>query len=242
MSQTGISKGFIFVAVLLFSFAFLISIGPSDLLVPPSDPPDVHVIPDIWVAEELLTWGEEFKNWGNQTLSPFEAIDFNVGDNQIVGRWLPPLLYMRHRFPMALGIIYGIHDIGDSPHTKTEILNQIEAGSDPETARLTEMCGVDYPTHSYTYFISISYNASLFDSLQDAWEGVGNEAEIRIFIGMNWESAIGSVNAWTVISQLLLFDSPDVGNNWINTLIGFSLWAMIIYMAYVIVVNILPLV
>ena len=234
MSQTGISRGFVFVAIFLFVFAFLVSVGPVELL-DPSEDPDVMTVPDEWVAEELLTWGETFENWGNQTILAWETIGFYVGEEEIGGRWLGDNIYLKHRFPIALGIIFAIHDIGDSPHHKTTILDAIEDGSDPQTARLKLACGVGYPTHSYTYFVSISYNATNFDNLQDAWEGVGNPAEIRMFIGMGWEESIGSVNAWSVISQLLLFKSPDIQNSWINTIIGFSLWTCIVYMAFVIV-------
>lgn len=234
MSQTGISRGFVFVTIFLFLFAFLVSIGPVSLL-DPDDPPDVRTAPDEWVAEELLTWGEEFENWGNISFPAFSSFSFYVGDLQIVGQWQGDYLHILHRFPIALGFVYATHPIGDSPYWKNEILDAIELGSYPETARLTEMCGVGYPTHSYTYFMSISYNASNFDSLQDAWEGVGNPAEIRLLIGMGWEDSIGSVNAWSVVSQLLLFQSPNVQNSWINTIIGFSLWACIVYMAFVIV-------
>lgn len=234
MSQTGISKGFVFVTIFLFLFAFLISIGPVDLL-SPTDYDDVRDVPDEWVAEELLTWGEEFENWGNQTFPAFSQFNFYVGDVQIIGQWQMDYIHIHHRFPIALGFIYAYHPIGPSPYSREDVLNAVELGSDPETARFKEACGIGYPTHSYTYFMSISYNSTNFDSLQEAWDGVGNPAEIRLLIGMGWEESIGSVNAWSVISQLLLFQSPDVQNSWMNNIIGFSIWTCIVYMAFVIV-------
>jgi len=232
-----LGKGFIFVAVLLFTFAFFVSILPPGLL--GEVDPDTyyrHNVPDNWIGEEISTWGEIFTNSNNMTLEKGSGEhNLSVGDELLRMSFIElddrDPLYIWHVWFPALA---QRHPMEPYPLERDTVMERRLGTAEPERARINMFCD------HYTYFVSVSYNDTKFDTLDEAYDG--NEtynAELWIFVGMNWESEVGSINAWSVIGQLLLFQSPDI-HPAINVLIAFPIWAGIIYLAYRFIMMAIP--
>jgi hypothetical protein len=243
MSES-LGRGFVFVLVLLFSFAFIISIIPIEFIgtVDPSEMIYYDDVPDNWVGDQIAGWGEQFTDYNNVTVNKdFVAHDFKVGEHDVEVSWwadfvLEDPISFKHEIKWL--IFTGYHFFEESPVGESYVQNEI-VDSDPETSRFVMNC--INQEHAYTWYVSVTYNDTKFSSLEEAYDGtVSYDPELRIFIGIGWNATIGTINAWNVVSQLLAFRTPETGNLYVNTLVGFSLWACILYLAYRLIIMAIP--
>lgn len=243
MSES-LGRGFVFVLVLLFTFALFVSIVPASFIgtVDPAQMIYYDDVPDNWVGDQIAGWDEQFSDYNNVTINKnWDEHDFTVGDHdvQIIwGLWADEgdPLYFRHEVKWTIFTFY--HDFDESPLSEDTIQENI-VPSNPQTSKNIMTC--NNRQHAYTWYVSVTYNITKFSSLEEAYDG--NETyipELRIFIGLGWNSTIGTLNAWNVVGQLLTFQTPDIGSNLMNTLIGFSLWSCIIYLAYRLIIMAIP--
>jgi hypothetical protein len=134
-----LGKGFMFVAVLLFCFAFFVSILPPELL--GEVEPDTyyqHDVPESWIGEEIATWGEVFTESANITLEKGAGeFNLNVGDvllrmsfNELEDR---DPLYMWHVWLPAL---VQRHPLEPYPLDKQTVMDHKLGTAYPERARI----------------------------------------------------------------------------------------------------------
>lgn len=244
-----LGRGFVFVLVFLFTFPFILTIVPSEFIgsVDESEMSYYEDVPDNWVGDQIAGWDEEFSAYNNVTVEKdWVEHDFKVGEHDIEIMWaewdaMEDPLYFVHEVKWGFFTVY--HDFTESPVKKSVVMEGLEDYATPQTSRLVLNCQkTGAGAHSYTWYVSITYNETKFESLDEAYEGtVSYDPELRIFVGLGWNATIGSVNAWNVVGQLLTFQTPEV-HPVINGLIGFSLWACIIYLAYRLILLAIPFV
>lgn len=234
----GVSRGYVFVAVLLFTFTFLIAMAPAQFV---GETPDYDILenPDSWYAEEIAIWSDVFRFYDDGVLPANSGTTLDVGtdhDFVIYFSSIDDVIVFQcwHQWSMW-GIIPRSHNIEPSPFGEDHVLDNIEPGSSPEISRFMMTCS------HYTWAVRISYDDTKFDSLYNALHGIGNDAEVLVFAGLTWDQEAGAINAWNVIGQILTFQSPDV-HPVINALIAVPLWICIIYLAYRIVLMMIPFV
>ncbi|MHC4714963.1 MAG: hypothetical protein ACYTAN_17105 [Planctomycetota bacterium] len=239
-----LGKGFVFVTVLLFSFAFIISIVPAQFIssIDPSEYEYYDSVPDNWVGDQIAGWNEQFDDYGNATvLKDYVAHDLNIGGHDFEVSWWPDITLedpLSFKHEVKWGIFTGYHFFNESPVSESTVQENIES-ADPQTSRLVMTCSND--EHAYTWYISVTYNSTKFTDLEEAYDGnVSYDPELRIFVGIGWNASVGTVNAWNVVGQLLAFRTPETGSVYINGLVGFSLWTCIIYLAYRLIIMAIP--
>lgn len=88
----------------------------------------------------------------------------------------------------------------------------------------------------YSYSVMVTYNESKYERLEDAYYGVGNGwiGELSFYIGCGYEERPATINAWTLASQLLLFQAPDI-HPLINAFIAIPLWACISIISFLLI-------
>lgn len=241
MAELG--RGFVFVVILLFTFAFFISIIPAEFIGDPASMDYYDSVPDKWVGDQIAGWDEEFSAYNNVTVNKdWVEHDINVGGHDVEIIWGNDWLFedpLSFKHEVKVFIFTGYHLFDESPLWETDVQNGIESGTDPETSKQIMNC--QNKDHAYTWYVSITYNDTKFDSMTEAYDGtIDDIPELRIFVGLGWNATLGSVNAWNVVGQLLSFQTPDVGSSEINVLIGFSLWSCIIYLAYRLILMAIP--
>jgi len=83
----------------------------------------------------------------------------------------------------------------------------------------------------------IGYNTTTYSTFEEAW----NDAEASLMLGIGFQEVQTSLNAWGIISMLLFFQMPNV--HWvINALLVIPFWICIAYLAYVLVIKVIPLI
>ena len=241
MAELG--RSFVFVVVLLFTFSLFISITPAEFLGDVDEYDYYTDVPDTWVGDQIAGWDETFGAYNSVIVNKdWDEHDFKVGVHDVQVMWASweayeDPLYFRHEIHWT--IFYNYHYFKDDPLQESEVQDNIEGYSDPETSKNVMFCSTK--DHAYTWYTSITYNSTKFTNLAEAYDGnVSYDPELFIFMGIGWNSTIGTVNAWNVVGQLLSFNTPDVGSTPMNTLIGFSLWTCIIYLAYRLILMAIP--
>jgi len=81
------------------------------------------------------------------------------------------------------------------------------------------------------------YNTTTYSSFQEAWD----YGEASIMLGIGFDQIQTGTNAWNIISMLLFFQLPAI--HWvINALLVIPFWICIAYLAYVLVIKVIPLI
>jgi hypothetical protein len=84
----------------------------------------------------------------------------------------------------------------------------------------------------------MSYNTTAYSDPLEAWSN--NDLDLAFGMGMgNYDQ--NANNAWTMIQQILFFKPLTVGAgaDWLMTIIGFSMWAGILYVSFIIILRII---
>jgi len=88
----------------------------------------------------------------------------------------------------------------------------------------------------HIYFSTVfGYNQTLYSSYLDAFT---HEA-LDLWMGITWDQQATSFNAWQIVGMLLTFQAPNI--HWaINSIIAIPIWVCIAYLAYVLIIKIIP--
>ena len=252
-----LAKTFFVVLIFISTFGILLSITPTEFLAPDYDTGFyIQAYPqDSWVGREVGSWDETFLGVSNNTLRQDKHAYLNISDIieddiQIIARWEwglgdKDILFQHH---YAIVRILGIGVLWDSDTMKDHLTGEIKISQtlvesylkqgtyEPQVSRFEMSCD------HFSYYVSIAYNSTKFDSLTDAYAGSGGyDPELWIFIGMGYESEWASLPTWMIIAQLLTFQAPDV-HPIINGLIAIPLWIAVIYLVYNLLLRMFPFV
>lgn len=85
--------------------------------------------------------------------------------------------------------------------------------------------------------VFFGWNTTEYSKPSDAIKGYGME----VLYAVSMDQVNTSLNAWTLVGMLLVFQLPDV--HWIiNTLIAIPCWTVIAYLIYVLIIKVIPLI
>jgi len=253
-----LSKTFFVLITFISTFGILLSFTPTEFLAPYYDA-DFYIQrypDDTWVGREINAWDETFLGVDNDTLRHDKIAWLNISniledDIELHVVWFDDFedtedwIYIRHNYPIIT--IFGLPVIwdsdylynldGDTTFSQSWVSANIEEGTfDPEVSRFELTCD------HFNYYFSVTYNETKFDSLWDAYLGTGGyDPELYVFVGMGFESEWASLPTWLIIAQLLTFQAPNV-HPVINGLIAIPLWIAIVYLAYHLVLRMIPFV
>jgi hypothetical protein len=253
-----LSKTFFVLIIFISTFGILLSVTPNEFLASPYEG-DYIVQPypeNTWVGREISAWDETFIATSNTSIEINDYAYMNLSgiiedDIRLNVLWTEDVdwddpLYYYHRYPIVtifgVNILWGsdrVHDVilGGWIYRKPIILDyRVEDAVNPEVARFEAYCD------HYTYYMSVSYNSTKFSSLSQAWDGtVTYDPELYLFVGMGFESEWASLPTWMIIAKLLTFQAPDI-HPMINGLIAIPLWIAVLYLAYHLLLRMLPFV
>lgn len=228
MADSTIGPMFITVVIFLGIFAFLVGGVPLNV-VPMTDQGYIlKTYPDIF---DPLTM-QKFNFSASESFlltftSPENKSDpFYLGNNELVIASYTLLgssrLYMQHNTPWF--IFSGWHLL-QTPNLVSligldEVLKYYSNNTDLSVFTLE--------CDHLTLTTIIGFNTSIYNTLELAW----SNKEIFVTVGIGYDQLLGTrLGAWSLISQLLLFQAPDI-HPAINGLIAIPLWACIGYVVY----------
>lgn len=243
------------VVLFISTFGILLGATPTEFLAPDySSDFYIQDYPETtWVGREIGSWDETFLGVSNNTLRQDKNAYLNVSDIidddvQIIFRWEWGLgdkaFLVQHHYAivriLGIGILWDSdtirdHLTGEMVITQTLVESYLDEGTyEPQVSRFEMSCD------HFSYYVSIAYNSTTFDSLTDAYAGTGGfDPELWVFVGMGFESEWASLPTWMIIAQLLTFQAPDI-HPVINGLIAIPLWIAVIYIAYHLLLRMIP--
>jgi len=93
------------------------------------------------------------------------------------------------------------------------------------------------PRHSFQYYWSVGFNSTSYNNFTHAWRN----QDLYIFVGVDFDDVNTSYNAWQLVGMLLFFQLPEM-NPVINGLMAIPLWVGIVYLIYVLIIKVIPLI
>lgn len=89
----------------------------------------------------------------------------------------------------------------------------------------------------------IQYNQSKYSSITNAWDG----GELNYFLSYEIDWNVTSINAFSLLGQLLTFQNPDLGitgpgGAMLNMLIAIPFWAMTVILIIKLIQSVIPLI
>jgi len=92
-----------------------------------------------------------------------------------------------------------------------------------------------YDPDGTVFYVYVSYNQSKYGSFQEAWD----DHELSLLVGVGIEDSLTKLDAWGLISQIIMFQMPDV--HWsINLLLAIPIYAAIALLVIIIVLKFIP--
>lgn len=235
----GLGKTYTFLVLLLFSFAFLLETAPYQFLGDTDqDAYERLENPDVWYAETVASWNQTFRYMGNATIykdgTGYYA-DVEQDDDFRISWTVLDTFQFFHQF--STWIIPRSHQVFylGGQLTEEDLIANIDYDENPQISRINVECS------HYTWTVLFSYNGTTFATLEDALDGVGGTPELYVFVGLGWDETISSINAWSLIGQLLTFQAPEIHPT-INVIIAVPIWISIIYVAFRFLLWVIPLV
>lgn len=84
-----------------------------------------------------------------------------------------------------------------------------------------------------TYYMSLSYNTTLYSSFEDAW----NHEGVAAFAGVNFDDVNTSYNAFDLIAGLLFFAWPAETPIIIRAFLSIPIWACVSYLIFIFILR-----
>lgn len=134
-------------------------------------------------------------------------------------------------------IFFGHHDYMEWKNNQRRSYGTELTGSNLNSEYLSGNMEFTVSSSSFTVSAVFGFNETLYSLPTDAW----NHYDLHIFVGIDFESVSTTINAWTLIANLLFFQMIDV-HPYLNMLLAIPLWACIGYLVYVLILKAIPFV
>jgi len=173
----------------------------------------------VWIAGGIVSGSYPYLD-SHVIHREYASTRFSLGAVYVDVWWNPidSLLWFGHSYHIAW-IFWWTENLRESPIQWSDVItNALNAN----VSKIVMYC--DCPK---TYDVYILNNSTSYASLYDAWVA----GEITVQIGMGWEASYAVINAWTLITQLMLFQAPNI-HPLLNGIIVVPIWAMIGYLVW----------
>ena len=93
------------------------------------------------------------------------------------------------------------------------------------------------PRFNFQYYWSVGFNSTSYSDFTDAWRN----KDLWVFVAVDFDDVNTSYNVWQLVGMLLFFQLPAM-NTVLNALIAIPLWVGIVYLIYVLIIKVIPLI
>lgn len=228
-----VKRDFAFIVIFFFAFSFFIAHVPAIIRYAGKSYEDMTV-PDEW---HYLSWSMNITSSDNGTITRPPIfynellLQLDPYDVSIATWWFTTspdeLAFYRRDTNMWLWVFptYHYEEMEPFPVTKSYAESKLEGNvsrfimSDDER----------------NYYVQIHYDEGTYGNMTQAWDN----GELYVWIGLGWEQLPTTVNAWKVITNLLLFQSVEV-HPYIDPFISIGLWVIIAFLVFTLISRIVP--
>jgi len=235
-------RGLLVVIGFLAMVVLIITQIPSGFLYTSGELRSVDYSGDQWQGIDLQSFAETWNSTSINSIS--EQFDIGGRNMEFDAEYALDYMLLSHRYGIGLlfterGDWYNRDGIKvSSGSIYGEMINAEDLDTDYNASSDIQF-RVEFDAEAkFQVWAYFDFNETTYALPSDAWDN----DDLGVLVGIGFDQINTSFTAWDLVGMILFFQLPDLGLSILGVIISIPLWVSIAYLAYVLIIKVIPLI